>query len=124
MTAALEAQVAQLTRRLTQLERGVRDAPARPIAQVAEAVCAHFNLTRVALFGDARVAHLVLARHTAWALVREIHAISLPRIARAFRRDHTTVLYGVGRIAKLRRTDPIFASQYDALVETLTRQEA
>jgi chromosomal replication initiator protein len=124
MSAALAVELAQLRRRLDAIERGAPPAPPLPIARIVAAVAAHFDIPIPLLLGEGRAAHLALARQTAMALVRELHGTSLPRIGAAFGRDHTTVLHAVTKVSALRRTDPVFAAQFDALALTLSELEA
>lgn len=120
MNVNLAAQIDALHHRIARLEGSVTAPVPQPIARIIAAVCAHFVVGRPELLGEGQAAHLVLARHTAMALVRQVHGISLPRIGRAFRRDHTSVLHAVRRIAALTAADPAFAAQYAALAEVLT----
>ena len=56
--------------------------------------------------GDKRSRNIVLARHLAMYLARELTDISLPRIGERFGgRDHTTVLHAVEKMTKLVKQD-------------------
>lgn len=98
--------------------------PSRIIGRITAAVAAHYAVPLAIMTSEMQTAHVALARQTAMALARELHGYSLPRIGRAFRRDHSTVLHAVTKIAALRRTDPVYAAQFDALALTLSEMEA
>lgn len=69
---------------------------------VLDAVAAHFAVERGALSGRRRDARTTLARHVAMYLLREDAHLALTLIGRALGgRDHSTVLHGRNRIAKL-----------------------
>ncbi|MFN2611897.1 MAG: chromosomal replication initiator protein DnaA [Solirubrobacterales bacterium] len=68
-------------------------------AQIQEAVCAHAEIERTTLLSQSRAGPLIEARQLAMYLTRQLTDLSLPQIARAFkRRDHTTVLHALRRI--------------------------
>lgn len=69
---------------------------------VLDAVAAHFAVEPSALSGRRRDARTTLARHVAMYLLREDAHLALTLIGRALGgRDHSTVLHGRNRIAKL-----------------------
>jgi chromosomal replication initiator protein len=75
----------------------VRGRPSIPAIQ--DAVCAVLHLSRDDLLSASRTPELSRARHLAMYLARELTGLSLAEIARAFRRDHSTVLHGIRRIS-------------------------
>jgi chromosomal replication initiation ATPase DnaA len=75
-------------------------APARrPIHEIQRQVCLEFGITKDELLGPSRKAQNVEARHTGMYLAKAIPGATFPKIGRAFRRDHTTVIYAVRKIA-------------------------
>ena len=65
-------------------------------------MAAHFAVERGALSGRRRDARTTLARHVAMYLLREDAHLALTLIGRALGgRDHSTVLHGRNRIARL-----------------------
>ena len=76
-------------------------------------------MPRDLVLGVTRQADAVLARHVAMALAQRCLAYSLPRIGRLLARDHTTVLHGVRRIARMAADDAAFAARLDRLAETI-----
>jgi chromosomal replication initiator protein len=70
-----------------------------------------------------RTQGIVLSRHMAFWLCRELTDKSYPQIAQRFGgRDHTTVIAGVRRINKLRETDPKLQAALDALKGILSKK--
>lgn len=68
---------------------------------VAEAVAQACDLPRARLFGPAQDRRSARARHLLMYLLRELCAgASFPTIGFFLNRDHTTVIYGVRRIAR------------------------
>jgi chromosomal replication initiator protein len=68
------------------------------IAAIQEAVCSVYSLSRQDLLSPSRSPRITRARHLAMYLARELSGLSLADIARAFRRDHSTVLHAVRRV--------------------------
>jgi chromosomal replication initiator protein len=89
---------------------------AQPSAgEVQAAVAESFGLGLAEMLSQSRAAELVEARQLAMYMTRELTDMSLPQIARAFkRRDHTTVLHALRRVESRLERDP-------ALGETLAR---
>ncbi|HYX86379.1 MAG TPA: chromosomal replication initiator protein DnaA [Gaiellales bacterium] len=76
------------------------------IEQIQQAVCDTYGVSLGDLRGDKRPQAIVLPRHIAMYLCRELTDQSLPKIGAKFGgRDHATVMYGVNRVARLIRED-------------------
>jgi chromosomal replication initiator protein len=88
--------------------------PAFGIRDIETAVAAHFGLTREEMRGMSRKRAVARPRQVAMFLAREITGQSLPRIGQQFARDHTTVLYGVRKIARLMGHDAAWAAHVAA----------
>ena len=72
-----------------------RASPRELIARVAW----WHGVTYADIVGRSRVAHIVTARQDAMAAVRhQFPKLSLPGIARHFRRDHTTIIHGLRKV--------------------------
>ncbi len=70
----------------------------RTIADIQEAICAHFGLSAEELLSAGRTSRLAWPRQLAMYLARELTGASLPAIGREFGgRDHTTVLHACRR---------------------------
>lgn len=82
-----------------------RRSPRPSIQDVQAAVAKAFGMAPLRLIGPQRGKALVLARHVAMYLCRETTGRTLQDIGREFRRDHSTVTYGIRRIATARERD-------------------
>lgn len=105
------------------LERILSGLPSRrarrpSIQQVLVAVATSFGLPPLRLTGPQRTQEVVLARHVAMYLCRELTGRTLKEIGKEFRRDHSTVTHGIRRIAGQRERD----LGLDRMVERLIRQ--
>ncbi|MCE5260004.1 MAG: chromosomal replication initiator protein DnaA [Chloroflexi bacterium] len=73
---------------------------------VITVVSQYYRFTVEDLLGPRRTQELALARQLAMYLARQLTDLSLPQIGSALGgRDHTTVMYGCDKIAKLYETD-------------------
>lgn len=78
------------------------------VEQVITAVSIYYNVTSRALCGSSRSRTVSLPRQIAMYLARTETEASLPQIGTHMgNRDHTTILYGVEKIASLMETDAI-----------------
>ena len=81
---------------------------------VLEAVGRHYNISREELVGPSRKKTIAFPRQMAMFLSRTETDASLPQIGEKLgNRDHTTVLYGYEKVAKMIETDP--AARRDSL---------
>ena len=67
----------------------------RAIYNIIRSAAEHHRVTVAQMMGDNRHVPVVLARQEAWWRIWREHGYSYPRIGRLFKKDHTTVLYGV-----------------------------
>lgn len=75
------------------------------IAQIKAAVADHYQLAPAELYGRRRHAYLARPRQLAMAMARDITGKSLPEIARAFGRDHTTMVHAIRQVERRMRED-------------------
>jgi chromosomal replication initiator protein len=81
--------------------------PRVDVERIQNAVADQLGVSREALLSPNRTAPVARARQIAMYLSRQLTDLSLPAIARAFkRRDHTTVLHAVRRVESRRTEDP------------------
>jgi chromosomal replication initiator protein len=101
------------------MPRGSALTPDRIIAAVAQ----HFGIDEDRLLSRERSQLVALPRQVAMYLIREETDASLPQIGDALGgRDHTTVMYGCGRIADRLETDDALRRQVLAVRERLFNQ--
>ncbi len=122
MIEALQDEVAQLSARLKAMVREDQSplvVPSR-IKPVISAVAKFYGVSLGDLVSFRRTHELIRPRQVAMYLAKELTKHSLPTIGRVLERDHTTILHGCRRIAKLRQQDPQLDAEIKALVERLT----
>ncbi|HSH83665.1 MAG TPA: chromosomal replication initiator protein DnaA [Guyparkeria sp.] len=87
---------------------------------IQRTVAKYYNLKIQELIGPRRTRSIARPRQIAMALAKELTSHSLPEIGESFGgRDHTTVLHGIRRVAKLRETDSKINDDYNLLRHTL-----
>jgi hypothetical protein len=90
-----------LTRFVAHIERWVAiQQQTRPtwVVQTIRLFCIEHEIPAVVLFSDCKIARAMEMRHKLWAILHENHRKpSYAQIARWFRRDHTSIIYGVQR---------------------------
>jgi chromosomal replication initiator protein len=115
-----------LTRQLVETSLGelLPHSGALTADRILEAVARHFDVPLERLLGRERSAEVVLPRQVAMYLLRCETGASLPQIGDAVGgRDHTTVMYGVERIADRMETDDALRRQVMAVRETLYEEK-
>lgn len=85
------------------------------ISEIQGVVATAHGLTREHMRCESRARRFAVARQEAYYLARELTSHSLPSIGNQFgRRDHTTILYGIRKIAARVATDEKLAARLDA----------
>lgn len=80
------------------------------IGAVQRAVCVAFGIDMSDLLSDRRARVYARPRQAAYLLCKRHTMASLPTIGKHFSdRDHTTVMYGIGRAEELIKSDKNFA---------------
>ncbi|HEV2556841.1 MAG TPA: helix-turn-helix domain-containing protein [Bosea sp. (in: a-proteobacteria)] len=93
------------------------------LAQIVAAVELATTVTRREMLSDRRQPDVVEARCTVWWLASKLTLLSLPAIAAATRRNHTTVGHGIRQAEAQRAHDPDYCAATDALLATLHAAE-
>jgi chromosomal replication initiator protein len=91
------------------------DGGALLMADIRRVVTDFFNVTEEDLDHHGRSGLLPRVRQIAFYLCRKHTTKSLPEIARAFHRDHSTVSHGARKIGALRKDDPELHSDLSKL---------
>ncbi|MBN1256603.1 MAG: chromosomal replication initiator protein DnaA [Planctomycetes bacterium] len=90
------------------------------IEEIQRATCEIFNISYEDMLSKKRARSLVLPRHIAMFLVREITTASLEEVGFHFgRRDHSTVKYGCERIIGMMEADPKIHGAVDSIKQKL-----
>lgn len=96
-----------------------RQAPsAAVIADVAE----FYGVTVAEILSPRRERRLSEPRHVAMWCAARLTGQSLPQLARAFRRDHTTIMYAVREVTKRRAANPAVEAETDELYAWLVQR--
>jgi hypothetical protein len=73
-----------------------------PVDKIQKVVARRFGVTRMDIMSRRKMARLVLPRHVAIYLTKELTPLSLPQIGMRFGgKDHTTILHAVRRMEKI-----------------------
>ncbi|MBF2735968.1 MAG: ATP-binding protein [Betaproteobacteria bacterium AqS2] len=100
--------------------RGIATLPARlSMRRIIEACADYFKVSVAALLSKKRQAQLVLARHVAMFLCRDLTQESLPAIGKEFGCHHTSVLHATGKVAARLKADVQLAESVRDLRESL-----
>ena len=76
------------------------------IDEIQKKVAEHFNIKLGEMTSDRRARAVARPRQVAMYLAKQLTARSLPQIGRKFGgRDHSTVLHGVNKIARMLKED-------------------
>ncbi len=77
------------------------------VRRIVQEVCNHFKVFHSDIVSKRRTADVVLPRQVAMYLARELTPLSFPSIGRHLAyRDHTTIMHGYQKIARLIESDP------------------
>jgi chromosomal replication initiator protein len=93
------------------------------INEIMRAVASHFDLTLDELLGPGRARRVSGPRQIAMFLACEYSGQSLPTIATAFKRDHSTVVHARDKVRSARRNDPTASAAVDSLKAVIHSNE-
>lgn len=94
------------------------------MARIAQVVCQEFGVTMSELRCTRRQRKYARPRQVAYWLADYFTSHSMMTIGDYMRRDHTTVMYGIRKVAQLRSGDERFRAMTDALVEKIKSEVA
>lgn len=93
------------------------------LAQIIAAVELATTVTKREMLSDRRQPDVVEARCTVWWLASKLTLLSLPAIAEATRRNHTTVGHGIRQAEAQRARDQDYRAATDAMLAALYAAE-
>ncbi len=89
-------------------------------SEIIKSVCSFYNINQSQLKSPLRAERLALPRQVAMYLLRNELGLKLEEVAFLLKRkDHTTILHGVGKISGLRARNPIFKEEVDSIMKSL-----
>lgn len=91
------------------------------IRAIQEAVSAEFGIPLLEMTSDRRARVVARPRQVAMYLSRELTPKSMPHIGRAFRKDHTTLIWACRRIESLMASDIEFGARVARLRGAIER---
>jgi chromosomal replication initiation ATPase DnaA len=90
--------------------------PKIPLSAIVKAVGEHFGVGAKDLLGESRHASVIMPRHIIYYLaIRLIAHKSTTGISRELGRDHSTLIHGRDKVAKMRREIPELGAVIDQL---------
>ena len=115
--------IAHLRRRVdelrVQLGQNVGSVPPEVLRRIA-LVCSKYSVSQEDLLGYSRLAAYSGPRQILFYLMKQIGPkYTWTKIGQITKRDHTTIMHGVRRLAELRANDPAFDAEISALESEL-----
>lgn len=93
------------------------------IPEIQRAVAKDYNIQLKYMLSQRRQASIVLPRQVAMYLAKEMTPATLPSIGRKFGdRDHTTIMHGVRKIARLCAEDAVLCARIEAIKTQITER--
>ena len=90
-------------------------------AEIVEAVCRYYQLTKDDIAGSSRVKAVAMARQIAMYLCREMTDLSLPKIGELFGRDHTTVMYAHKKVVEMMKERHYVYNHVSEVIERIKK---
>jgi len=91
-------------------------------AAVIADVAKFYGVTVAEILSPRREYRLSEPRHVAMWCAARLTGLSFPQLGRAFRRDHTTIMYAVRQVAKRRAANPAVEAETDDLYAWLVQR--
>lgn len=89
-------------------------------SDIIKAVCSFYNIKQSHLKGDRRSEDVSLPRQVVMFLLRQELRLKLEHIAFLLKRkDHTTIIHGVDKVARLLTKDPSFKEGLDKIIQLI-----
>lgn len=86
------------------------------VGRVINRISEHYGVKVIDILSGRRPARVVIARQIGYFIASELTLQSLPQIAKRFGdRDHTTILHGIRKIARLIEVDSLLRETIDFL---------
>lgn len=92
------------------------------IKRIQEIVARSFSTTLIDLLSDRRDKQISAIRHTAMLMARRHTKCSLPRIGRAFQRDHTSIMNGCRRAEQRIKYSAVMAAKVAEIEEAISAE--
>src|SRR6185503_2482444 len=88
-----------------------------PAKFVIAVVSQRLGVSALEILAKRRGQKVMMARHIAIYVLKNVSLLSYPDIGRRFRRDHTTILHSVQKVERLLETDHELRSSVQSLIQ-------
>ena len=89
------------------------------LRKIRSSVCEAWDVSEIALLSNRRSTEIVHPRFAGYRLSKELTPCSFAMIGNSFKRDHTTIIYGVDRAGNLLKESPDFREKYNKCLSIL-----
>ncbi len=90
-------------------------------SEIIKSVCSFYNINQSQLKSPLRAERMALPRQVAMYLLRQELGLKLEEVAYLLKRkDHTTILHGVGKISGMRARNPVFKEEVDNIIKSIS----
>lgn len=88
-----------------------------PAKFVIETVAAHYGVSVLDILARRRNPKVILPRHVAMYVLKNVSLMSLPEMGRHFDRDHSTIHHAIEKVGELVRSDPSLKQAVETLIQ-------
>ena len=89
------------------------------VQKTFDVVCRHYDVKVSDIMGKRRQANIVVARHVATFILRQITDLSSIEISRYFSQDHSTSLSAINKVEEKIADDPVFEETVNSLIREI-----
>ncbi|MBP5288897.1 MAG: chromosomal replication initiator protein DnaA [Clostridia bacterium] len=89
------------------------------VQKTFDVVCRHYDVKVSEVLGKRRQANIVIARHVATFILRQITELSSIEISRYFSQDHSTSLSAINKVEEKIADDPAFEETVNSLIREI-----
>jgi chromosomal replication initiator protein len=89
------------------------------VDKVFAAIFKKYSIKQEDIKGTKRNKEIAQARHVAVYLLRTVTDMSLPKIGKIFKRDHTTILSSLDNVEKRMAQNPVFRAEVEELIKEI-----
>ncbi len=89
------------------------------VQKTFDVVCRHYDVKVSEVLGKRRQANIVIARHVATFILRQITELSSIEISRYFSQDHSTSLSAINKVEEKIADDPVFEETVNSLIREI-----
>ena len=110
--------LAHVSRAIKDMHKSEADALPTPALIITE-VCHFYSIEEQVIRSTNKNKNISEARQVAMYLIRKMTNLSLPEIGAEFKKDHTTILYGINRIEQTMESSPVLKDVVREITENI-----